>query len=1581
MVNSKIIKRLLAGVLCTSLIFQSVSIGVDARESRNKNDIEVIDFEQISDTDDTTESSDSNKEQIESTESEASSEIYSDIYSETEAATDDDKNVSEAEEETKTETETEIRIETETETEISSTEEQTEEVSFDEATTTTMIETEEETETQSLTEESIAEEALELSDDSGDDTEETYSVFVEACDKYDNMGEYLHLKVTGDVKSIEFADEGFEYVAIDDKNNKFSLKFESCVSIDDYKILKLKKDEWTDNKLKEYSIEISQEIEEESSTEDTDSKSVSALGAAASTTKKKKIAVNNKLEIFSGLLYVGYNSANGKIDYQFTSDISGSIGLSVVNADETEDYSVDNSTYEIKSADGKVKLNENTDYYLKFNLAGEEKKVKITKGSYKDKIRCNYKPEKIILYEPYDAKPVYTYIVESDEKLIYENGVSYYCFSEKMINSSQISARDKVFDIHVIFSNSNATIYENVTLKESKWDGTYDFEVLHSSMIDSAKTNLTLYLGNTNYDNAKLVIKNAKAVPEITGYNQAIIKFGEVEKVNEKNEYTVTVNALSLGTTYFTIKVGDEVANINVSVINKKVIEKLYFYDDPSVKTKDFKIEGIDKKIAIDIAIDPELAAGSGDVIQVVPKDKSIVDFFSIEDIEEENTNNDKVWIHKRIILQSKSLGNTIVEIKVNNLILTCNVNVAYAVFSESEKMALKKSVGTLYAITNVDGDSLYNVELPKGWEWIDSKPYIEIDENKTIKYYEARYTQDGYAPYETLLPVAITEVIGVTISGDNELTTAHQGKYKISFKLRGYNVDFKENKSFENAMKNVAKCVWKADSMLKVKGAADEWDIAVEAGDTASVSEGLLKVSVTVGEDTFSDDFPILILTEHINSIVIKPTASMIRPIKYTYDESENIIFIQEDRLTPSTNMLHFNAVAKIDKIERPMSKGVINWTINDEKVATINEEEDGSVSLKLLSAGTVILTAEANDVGKYSVSIPIEIRDFTPIMETKTLKINKYFEEGLELPIHAVEGNPITSIYFDDKSIFKVETVNGKFIMKIINPEKITETTTLKSNINVRTRMSDNLFTDVEIIVDVTKPNINLKLISPANVFYTNAKAKYLVDSNFEIESITNTKTRTKGFVVEDYDRVNKIVTFGASGLSASNVDEFRNTNMDVCNVGITVKCKGYGQYTDVVKMKPEYKKPKLKIMDINTVVTKMTNDTFIYEGSKDKVIELANVNIQSMTDKINISKSANKITVYYDGSKSLSYKLFLSSDSWTSTVIANGKISIVGNMQTELGVSEISLNLIHNESANGAVKIPVSVKKNTSDIVSARIVGSDSKSKAIVENRYLNIRYNSTEKCIETGLNSTALANVKAGSYKYKIYGNLASGLELKPVTLKINIIAANKKPAISLTGKGSINLINRQGTAIVYTPTIKNMTTSIKSINLAGLYSNYFTAVLINDNNGKQTISVTANPDIPMNTSTKYPLEIKCMCENNVETTTIVNIKPKNTVPKLKQSSKKCVIHKIADNSATWNVNTTSYGKIKDLVVVESKASKYFTFTNDGNNMTVKLNPEYKRIVPKKNYTISYSVIFKDAATNVKPTTLKMTISVK
>ncbi|MEE0919654.1 MAG: hypothetical protein U0L56_06475, partial [Lachnospiraceae bacterium] len=209
MVNSKIIKRLLAGVLCTSLIFQSVSIGVDAREEKRENNTEsiifekdtgVIDFDEILSEEDKTDE---------------------------ERTTVDDKEVSEAvsisEEENFTSEEEKV---TECETESSITEEHPEEEisDVDDAETDTETETNTETETESQlsVEENVTDNIVELYADNGSDeseTEEFYSVFVEAYKQYDNMGEYLHLKVTGDVNSIKFADEGFKYNAKDDYNN------------------------------------------------------------------------------------------------------------------------------------------------------------------------------------------------------------------------------------------------------------------------------------------------------------------------------------------------------------------------------------------------------------------------------------------------------------------------------------------------------------------------------------------------------------------------------------------------------------------------------------------------------------------------------------------------------------------------------------------------------------------------------------------------------------------------------------------------------------------------------------------------------------------------------------------------------------------------------------------------------------------------------------------------------------------------------------------------------------------------------------------------------------------------------------------------------------------------------------------------------------------------------------------------------------------------------------------------------------------------------------------------------------------
>jgi len=67
-------------------------------------------------------------------------------------------------------------------------------------------------------------------------------------------------------------------------------------------------------------------------------------------------------------------------------------------------------------------------------------------------------------------------------------------------------------------------------------------------------------------------------------------------------------------------------------------------------------------------------------------------------------------------------------------------------------------------------------------------------------------------------------------------------------------------------------------------------------------------------------------------------------------------------------------------------------------------------------------------------------------------------------------------------------------------------------------------------------------------------------------------------------------------------------------------------------------------------------------------------------------------------------------------------------------------------------------------------------------------------------------------------------------------------------------------------------------------------------------------------------------------------------------------------------------------IDRIVRVEDKNGKYFEFTSVGDMVTVSLTDEASKLKPGK-YTISYQVYMEGAAYNVKPTTLKLTVTVK
>ena len=1335
-------------------------------------------------------------------------------------------------------------------------------------------------------------------------------------------------------------------------------------------------------------IESSSSSESDSDKPDEDQKKV--------ITYYETIARQENITFESGIIHVSYNPVGGILNMAVTSDLKiEDEKITVATADESITYNVhtlDSNLKEIISNDKPVKLETGTEYYIKFETDENTYQQQIIWGEYKEGVPLTKTPAYVVVYRPYEYAPVFTYKTGVEDKTEIINGTSYYCFSQAFLSSKEINPKEEIYNIEFLDAGQNriASPLTNVILAEDKWDGTYKIETPDGELEKGEQ--VTLYYAIDNYDNVKITIENAKAEPKFIFSNPALTKV-EVQKV-EDSELTYTANmiASAVGETEVTIKVGDIEESFKIVINRKPAIESLDFNDEEN--DKNLVIEGIGKERAIIIKVSPKEAVSDEDITVNIENitDENVVTLKQIENIafsvlSEENIEKESSDAYYRITLKTIGIGEAEVKIGIrdrDDISLTSKVTVTYGVFSDDQKQTLKKEVGALYAATNVI-NTLSEVELPKDWSWVFPDTELEIDPNGGISFFEARCSKESYTPFTTRLPVAITKVVGAYITGENELTTGHEGAYQINLKLEGYNVDLDKNKGFADYLMKIAVCKWQGDSMLTIKK-NEGWNTTAVAGGTDGIAEGAISASVTVGEDSFNENYNVVILANHITSIQVTPTEPLKNNVKFIYEEDEKVVYVNEDNVSFSTNTIKLTATASMENRDVIINKGVLHWKVNDDTLASLTEQEDGTVLLKILKSGTIIVTATAEDVGKKEVSLAIEVRDYKPILETQKYTINKFSTEGVEIPIYSIEGNPVTKVSFEDTN-FRVDQSDGRFMMTIVNKELYKSKTVINTKMVIRTRMSVNLTVDVTITVDTNKPKITFKAKTVPNLFYTNTEAVYTVTSSNTILDITNDIEKgsviEKGFEVIGFDRTKKQLTIRVKGLTAENVSEFANKKSDLCKVNVLVKYDGYGTISETIKLSPQNKKPQYKIKEISTTSWKPSFSTYLYDNKdKKEVILDASSSIISNTESIIAEKSADgRITVKYDGIKSKSYKLLFSSKNWTSSLVLTGKISVVKNIATVLGQKSITLNMAHSKTANGVVVIPVEAKNNMNRIRNVEYLGANKNSEKLLESGYLRIDYNEQGQQLEIGLADTVPEGIKAGTYTIAVKGYLyEDGLALTKTNLKIILVSDTKKPTVKLTPKSNINLIDRENTAILYTPKIQNMTASITAVKATGADAKYFKARLLSDGR----IEVKAISDMPMSTTTRYTLGLEMSFDNHaLPVTTNVIIKPVNKLPSIKASATKATIYRDSGNIVKWNVyNAGDFGSIESIAIVEDNTSAKFDIkVSKTNIVSVSLKPEVKRTIKKGKYVINYQVNMKDAAQNAKPKTLKMTITVK
>ena len=300
-------------------------------------------------------------------------------------------------------------------------------------------------------------------------------------------------------------------------------------------------------------------------------------------------------------------------------------------------------------------------------------------------------------------------------------------------------------------------------------------------------------------------------------------------------------------------------------------------------------------------------------------------------------------------------------------------------------------------------------------------------------------------------------------------------------------------------------------------------------------------------------------------------------------------------------------------------------------------------------------------------------------------------------------------------------------------------------------------------------------------------------------------------------------------------------------------------------------------------------------------------------------------------------------------------------------------------------------MSIKNNADIKVSSISYTPDKKTKALMDSGYLKIAYDAANQEIWLGVNGNAAAAdvPKDGTYSLTLMGT--DDTELKSKTAKLSVVLTGKDAAVTLKSKGSINLTDRDGTSVVFTPKIANSAATLADFTLSGEYTRLFKAEYDGDTG---CIVVKAKAGMPIQTTT-YKMGGTFLLSDGseiwwdgVSKGKFLSVKPKSTNPKMAYTLAGTPLYKTqaGDKYATVTFKTTPYTGVASVTYVAAANTDYFDVVpvKDGEGKitgaAAALKSECAGLKPG-TYKLKLNIAFKDAAVGAKPVTYTMNVVVK
>lgn len=367
---------------------------------------------------------------------------------------------------------------------------------------------------------------------------------------------------------------------------------------------------------------------------------------------------------------------------------------------------------------------------------------------------------------------------------------------------------------------------------------------------------------------------------------------------------------------------------------------------------------------------------------------------------------------------------------------------------------------------------------------------------------------------------------------------------------------------------------------------------------------------------------------------------------------------------------------------------------------------------------------------------------------------------------------------------------------------------------------------------------------------------------------------------------------------------------------------------------------------------------------------------------------------------------YNLEVKKANWNDWVAVSYSLQVnTSKPKLALGASTLTLNKNSGVYRAQMVRTSLRLKGCNNHVMQddynwVTITGQDEKSKKVLRvDNSLVLQYWGNDGDIIARFNNN---NIAPGKYKFTVKVNNVDVGTIASTTLTVNVVDSPMTKNLKVSSKGSIDVLNREGTCITYTPKISNLSGEIVDGWLEGRDADLFDAWM---ENGK--LIVHANVGENYSTKNTYQVHAAFLVETRdydsytVRTDKPLSIKLKQGKPKLTASTVNNTLYRQLENTVeiklaavlnkqaveiedVWLLNYTDDFVLHPAITDEEDYSWEQNYNPETNSVTLGLMDRYYAdSITKsgKTWKVKLAVRYRDKAGNEKNAEVTCPIVVK